>query len=247
MTSDQTGEQKNTGINYVKGKLKKVKELVKSAHRTVADVKTIVAMSDTHSFHKAISPPKGDIFIHCGDHSEFHGTEGETRRFLEWVGALPHKHKIIIPGNHDLWCPSVNMAEVAADYGVICLVDESVTVEGLHFYGSPWVPQYGNWAYMYPHTEPHYKNLPENIDVLMTHGPPYGHNDYVPHKKVHVGGIDLLNEVVRVQPRFHVFGHIHEGRAQGRTKSSATPTVFIPAACWNHRDKTLTGAVTFHA
>ena len=70
-------------------------------------------MSDTHGFHKALAPPAGDVFLHCGDHSEFTGTEEETRAFLGWVGKLPHKHKIIIPGNHDLWCAEVNMREVA--------------------------------------------------------------------------------------------------------------------------------------
>ena len=206
-------------------------------------------MSDTHGFHKALAPPTGDVFLHCGDHSVFTGTEVETRAFLGWVAKLPHKHKIIIPGNHDLWCAEVNMREVAAEYGVTCLVDDGIEVEGLNIYGSPWVPEYGEWAFMYPHTKPHYKpgDLPNNIDILMTHGPPYGHNDFVPHRKMHVGGIDLLNEVFRVQPRFHVFGHIHEGREEGRTKSSATPTTFINAACWNHHTKAQYGAITFEA
>ncbi len=202
-------------------------------------------MSDTHGFHKALSPPDGDVFVHCGDHSVFVGTQKETLAFLRWVQRLPHKHKIIIPGNHDLWCPTVNMREVAEPYGIHCLVDEAVEVDGVKFYGSPYVPKYGDWAFMYPHTEPHYANLPENIDVLITHGPPYGHNDYVPHRKMHVGGIDLLNEVVRVQPVYHVFGHIHEGREMGRTLSSATPTKFINAACWNHHNGATYSAVTF--
>lgn len=208
----------------------------------------IVAMSDTHGFHKALSPPDGDVFLHCGDHSAWKGSEKETLAFLRWVAGLPHTHKIIIPGNHDLWCPTVNMREVAQPYGIHCLEDDSVVVGGLHIYGSPWVPQYGNWAYMYPQTQPHYLpgHLPERIDILMTHGPPYGHNDYVPDKRMHVGGVDLLNEVVRVQPIYHVFGHVHEGRELGRTKSSFTPTTFINAACWNHKDDSTYGAVTFN-
>lgn len=204
----------------------------------------LVVMSDTHGYHKALSPPKGDVFIHCGDHSVLEGTERETRAFLKWVKSLPHSHKIIVPGNHDLWCETVDMKEIAGSYGVHCLVDSSIEVDGITFYGAPWVPQYGNWAYMYPHTEPRYKDLPDNIDILLTHGPPYGHGDWVPDKKLRVGALDLLNEVVRIKPKYHLFGHVHEGREEGRTKSELTPTIFINAACWNHKTKAQYGAIT---
>lgn len=207
----------------------------------------IVVMSDTHGFHKALSPPKGDFFIHCGDHSVYEGTEKETRAFLRWVSRLPHQHKVIIPGNHDLWCETVNMREVAADYGVVCLVNELIEIAGLRIYGVPNVPKYHEWAYMYPRDKPHYKDLPDNLDILITHGPPYGHGDYLPHKRMRVGAVDLLNEVVRVRPRFHLFGHIHEGReTEHRTCSDAVPgTTFINAACWDHKTDATYSAATF--
>lgn len=207
----------------------------------------LVVMSDTHGFHKALPPPGGDIFIHCGDHCSFTGTERETRAFLRWVQSLPHKHKVITVGNHDLWCETVDMKEIAASYDIHCLMDSSVEIEGMLFYGAPYVPQYGDWAFMYDqHTNPHYTSLPENIDVLITHGPPYGHGDYVPDKRIHVGSLDLLNAVAQAKPRFHLFGHVHEGREVGRTKSELTPTVFVNTSCWNHKTKATYGAIVIN-
>uniref|UniRef100_A0ABI7ZVU6 Metallophosphoesterase domain containing 1 n=1 Tax=Felis catus TaxID=9685 RepID=A0ABI7ZVU6_FELCA len=54
--------------------------------------------------------------------------------------------------------------------------------------------------------------IPEGVDILITHGPPLGFLDWVPKKMQRVGCVELLNTVQRrVQPRLHVFGHIHEG------------------------------------
>jgi len=45
----------------------------------------------------------------------------------------------------------------------------------------------------------------------MTHGPPLGHGDQIP-SGLYVGCSDLLKAVKkRVKPKYHVFGHIHEG------------------------------------
>lgn len=204
----------------------------------------LVCLSDTHEMHKQITPPGGDVFIHSGDFSN--GSRLAIVSFLQWVEKLPHKHKIITPGNHDSWCEQFHLNggdlyEMGQEYGVHILVDELIELDGVRFYGSPYTPQFGHWAFMYPRKPGHYRNLPQH-DVLITHGPPYGHGDYIPHQRRHAGGLDLLNEVVRVQPSIHVFGHIHEGR--GRTKSDETPTRFINAASWDHwNGHTLRGAI----
>lgn len=52
--------------------------------------------------------------------------------------------------------------------------------------------------------------IPENTDILVTHGPPYGVLDLNMHKQ-HTGCKDLLNQVLKIKPKLHVFGHIHEG------------------------------------
>jgi Icc-related predicted phosphoesterase len=54
--------------------------------------------------------------------------------------------------------------------------------------------------------------IPSNglVDVLVTHGPPYGILD-VTYENLTVGCEELAIAVKdRIKPRLHVFGHIHE-------------------------------------
>lgn len=79
-------------------------------------------------------------------------------------------------------------------------------------YGSPWSLEFGVWAFTKPadQMEPLWQAIPKETDVLITHGPPYQRGD----KTLHCGAVgcpNLLHHVQqRVQPRLHVFGHIHE-------------------------------------
>jgi Icc-related predicted phosphoesterase len=85
----------------------------------------------------------------------------------------------------------------------------------LTFYGSPWQPTFYDWAFNLDRQEPcaaKWRQIPDGVDVLITHGPPLGHGDLVNYDRQHVGCVDLLREIqLRVRPRLHVFGHIHEG------------------------------------
>jgi predicted phosphodiesterase len=63
------------------------------------DIK-IVCISDTHDLHRNLSIPEGDILIHAGDITYF-GESGTLYEFNEYMGSLPHSHKIVIAGNHD--------------------------------------------------------------------------------------------------------------------------------------------------
>jgi Icc-related predicted phosphoesterase len=55
--------------------------------------------------------------------------------------------------------------------------------------------------------------IPSGIDILVTHTPPYGIGDRTSRGES-VGCEDLLETVLRIKPRLHVFGHIHEGYGQ---------------------------------
>lgn len=63
----------------------------------------VVCMSDTHSLTPYIKfdIPDGDIFIHAGDFTKC-GQLEEVVEFNNWIGKLPHRHKIVIAGNHEL-------------------------------------------------------------------------------------------------------------------------------------------------
>ena len=80
--------------------------------------------------------PDADVLVHAGDIS-LRGRRKEIEAFNEWLGTLPHKYKIVISGNHDFeFEDNKNAREIMTN--AIYLQDESVVIEGIKFYGSPW-------------------------------------------------------------------------------------------------------------
>lgn len=168
----------------------------------------IVAISDTHCCHNEVSVPDGDVFVHAGDFLSF-GEEAEFRNFAAWLGMLPHQNKIVVAGNHDRFVARYPIdARVAiTDAGAVYLEDEQVTIDEKTFYGSPWTPEFMNWAFMLARGDEikqKWDRIPDSPDVLITHGPPRSIMDHG------LGCEELLNRVFRVCPKIHIFGHIHE-------------------------------------
>lgn len=171
----------------------------------------IVAVSDTHMYHEKLVIPDGDILVHAGDMTRS-GKLGEVAMVGEWLNSQPHKHIVVIAGNHD-WAferaPDVAPRLLGrATY----LRDSGANILGLNFWGSPWQPWFWDWAFNLPRGDAlkaKWDLIPTNTDVLVTHGPPYGYGDLVNGESV--GCIDLLNALDRVRPRVHIYGHIHEG------------------------------------
>lgn len=179
----------------------------------------IVTISDTHNQLDSIirDIPAGDILIHSGD-ATGNGSIKEIARFNEDLGRLPHKHKIFIPGNHDrLFETNLGLARSMMTNAIV-LVDEMVEINGLKIYGSPWQPEFYNWAFNLPRGSELIKRwamIPPDVDMLVTHGPPQGILDYVEGIRNGVefsqscGCEDLYNRVEVIQPKLHIFGHIH--------------------------------------
>ena len=75
-------------------------------------------------------------------------------------------------------------------------------------------PEFCSWGFNLPRGDPcleKWQKIPSNVDILMTHGPPIGHGDLCTGGN-RAGCVDLLREVqYRIRPKYHVFGHIHEG------------------------------------
>jgi Icc-related predicted phosphoesterase len=195
----------------------------------------IVALSDTHGYHKQFRwIPEGDLLIHAGDFS-MRAQEHHVIEFSNWFNALPHKHKIIIPGNHDMACET-DRAWAAEEFAPAIYLDhESCEVMGYKIFGSPYtnsIYEPSPWFFDYPRYSERSKELwsqiPENLDILITHGPPYMIADLVPHvhdfEDPHVGDANLLARVNQTMPRIHIFGHIHEG--YGSYLSAAAKTRF---------------------
>lgn len=187
-----------------------------------------VCISDTHCRTKALKIPEGDVLIHAGDFTNI-GKPEEIQGFSEFLGSLPHPHKVVIAGNHDLTFDLENYPKIWRMFNdrpftkemtkdqlknCIYLEDSEVTVLGYKIYGSPWSARFYDWGFNVDRGEPSLKlwrKIPDNTDILITHGPPYGHGDLCKTGE-RAGCVDLLNEVQnRIKPLYHIFGHIHEG------------------------------------
>jgi predicted phosphodiesterase len=174
----------------------------------------VVLTSDTHGRHDAIRIPDGDLLIVAGDFTK-RGTRDEIAAFDRWIGAQPHRHKVVIAGNHDF-----GMQDFPDRAGLVTgatyLEDAETVVEGLRIWGSPWQPRFFDWAFNLDRGEPirrMWAKIPEGIDILVTHGPPRGILDLTDRGEP-VGCDDLRDAVFRIRPKLHVFGHIHEAYGQ---------------------------------
>lgn len=179
-------------------------------------MKRIVFISDTHMLHDNLVLPKGDIIVHAGDMTS-RGSIPEVIDFLEWFSKLSYAYKIFIAGNHDFAFerrPDVMSDLLSRFSDIVYLQDSAVTVDGIKFYGSPWQPEFYNWAFNLPRGKrlaEKWAMIPDDTDVLITHGPPATILDYTERDRVNVGCEELLKRVNEVKPKIHVFGHIHEG------------------------------------
>ncbi len=172
---------------------------------------TIIAISDTHGKHRSLDIPDGDILVHAGDLTSS-GEVEQVEDFNALMGELPHSDKIVIAGNHDFCFERRPEESAALLTNCTYLMDRAVTVQGVVFYGSPWQPWFYDWAFNLQRgseIKQKWDLIPDDTDVLITHGPPQGYGDLTARGE-RVGCRDLLDAVGRVRPRAHIFGHIHE-------------------------------------
>ncbi|MBA2328767.1 MAG: metallophosphatase domain-containing protein [Flavisolibacter sp.] len=176
-----------------------------------------VAISDTHCRQRVLKLPKADAIIHAGDIS-YKGKEVEVIDFFDWFSSLPYTNKICIAGNHDFFFEKEKQEIIKKRIpgNVIYLQDSGVEIEGIKIWGSPVTPWFFNWAFNRKRGLQllnHWKLIPPDTDVLITHGPPYGILDNIINE-TNAGCVDLLKTVQQLKPKVHVFGHIHESYGQ---------------------------------
>ncbi len=191
----------------------------------------IVAVADTHLFHDELVVPAGDVFIHAGDMCRG-GALHELFRAASWIQSLPHRTKIVIAGNHDwAFVRSPEQARQALGETIVYLEDAGVEIEGVRFYGSPWQPEFNDWAFNLPRGRAlaeKWGAIPLGVDVLVTHGPPAGIGDRTSVGAERTGCVDLRERVAVVRPRVHLFGHIHEDGGAW----SVDATTFVNCTTW---------------
>jgi Icc-related predicted phosphoesterase len=134
----------------------------------------------------------------------------EITDFNNWLGELPHRFKAIVPGNHEFFLEADPSERFLLSNATV-LINEGIEIEGLRIWGSPVTPLYGG-AFGLSSAKDRkrlYAQIPQDIDVLISHGPPFGILDSEPISGLHAGCRELLDGVMRVRPKLHVFGHIH--------------------------------------
>lgn len=188
----------------------------------------IVALSDTHGFHHSVQVPEGDILVFAGDWTDGeYTTSAQVADFDEWMGSLPHPHKVMVSGNHDIMEGDGEMSEAGLQMKMAGLFqhvrlinDQSYSVplgngETVLLYGMPWQPQYGPGYQLPsgPEMQSKLDAIPVATQVLVTHGPPKGIGDAAdPNGNVGDGDLKQMLEDGRITPRLHIFGHFHGGR-----------------------------------
>ena len=163
----------------------------------------IVAIADTHGICPSL--PEGDVLIHAGDGTML-GTLEEANTLDDWFGSLDFEHIIYVPGNHDF-----SFEQSAILRNALVLHSMGIMIDGVKFWGSPYAPIFGAWAFMRSEGSLEYiwQMIPHDTDILITHGPPYGILDKTLDGR-NVGSTTLRGWVDTFKPSVHLFGHIHE-------------------------------------
>lgn len=187
----------------------------------------IECISDLHGHYPKLDG--GDLLIVAGDLTARHTFDEMVDFEKGWLRfqKLKYKKIILIAGNHDTILQELEWNWPGIDY----LCDSGTEFEGLKIWGSPWTRTFPG---MNPHckaftvdTEEElaakFSLIPEDIDILITHNPPYAIRDMVSRpiydaKSMerslmiwsHIGSNSLYNKILKIRPKLHVFGHIHE-------------------------------------
>ncbi|KAH6638429.1 Ser/Thr protein phosphatase family protein [Boeremia exigua] len=207
----------------------------------------ILAISDTHNewpYSSEDPAPKVDVFIHCGDLTEYGGLPS-FQRAIDSIKSIDAELKLVIAGNHDefaededdmkIGAKCLSLLESQQDHGIFFLNEgtHSFTLEDGRFftvYATPYTPKFGEFAFLYADEEDRFNKgsntVPEGVDIVISHGPPAfdylsGYRLDVSKRGEHCGCKKLAKALERARPRLCCFGHIHEGR--GAAKVHWTP------------------------
>lgn len=174
----------------------------------------MISIADLHC-QMPTNLPDGDILTISGDLT-WRGRFNEVKQVADWLTTLDFKYIVVIAGNHD-FCFEHPIEKLAAeqylkDRHIIYLNESGCEIEGRKFWGSPWTPWFHDWAFNgYRQTMgiEHWSKIPENLDVLLCHGPPMGFGDRCEDGE-RVGDSDLLDAIKIKKPKKVFYGHIHE-------------------------------------
>ena len=220
----------------------------------------VVVISDTHGKHRQLQLPEGDVLIHAGDFSQTGRLAAlqdfaswlKKQPFKHKI-VIAGNHDITLDKEfyrHEhnqkrwhkkLWFRNKFTTGIGQAYNVetcrkviqeCCtyLEDSSVTIDGIKIFGSPYQPDFNDWAFQYndPIGSMRWIQVPSDVDILVTHGPAYNRLDQCQNGKS--GGCRHLRKWIndQIKPQFHVFGHVHS--AYG-TLTDGTTTYINASSC----------------
>lgn len=189
----------------------------------------IVAISDTHGRYFVEDIPECDVLILAGDIlADFGFNDIQLQKQWFWdsfipdLNLVPAKYKIFVAGNHDFYFYDLFKNGIEEEFrsklpfNTFYLRDNYVILNKIKFYGTPWVTNLPYWAFNLTNQHDatkHYSKMDADIDVLISHGPPYGYGDTILefNKVEHLGNKWLLEEIKNKRPKYVIFGHIHSG------------------------------------
>jgi len=192
----------------------------------------------------------GDILLCAGDLS-YRGNIPEIKEMLGWLSEQDYPHIIFIAGNHDFLFENEPLMakELLKEFPrLVYLEDSAVEVKGLKIWGSPYTPWFHNWAFnlFEPELAKQWQQIPDDTDIVMTHGPPHGILDHTlgsysrPGERT--GCPYLKKRIEEIKPKYHIFGHIHEEYG----KATIGPTQYINASIMDLGYKPVNKPVTIY-
>ena len=192
----------------------------------------LIAISDLHGSLPKIED-KADIMIIAGDISPLYiqGRKSDMtnwlkNEFIDWINSLNVETVYLIAGNHDFvfnHCSEMLPLELRmlSNSKLVYLCNEEAKYydsEGNEWkiFGTPYCHKFGNWAFMKDDDtlEELYKDIPRNIDILISHDAPYGCSDicfenvYWRGEK-HIGCVPLRDIILERSPKMVFHGHLH--------------------------------------
>lgn len=203
----------------------------------------ICAISDLHGHLPKLKPC--ELVLICGDSVplEYQASSKKTKKwydttFRKWAGELPCDKVLFIAGNHELHFPGKKII-----YESLFSKDDKITYlchsEYIHkskdgkeykIFGTPYCKQFMNWAFMYPNEDLRqiFKDIPNDLDILISHDAPYGISDIVLQSncswydgKTHLGNIPLREVILEKKPKIVVHGHIHSSSREFESLGSS--------------------------
>jgi Icc-related predicted phosphoesterase len=181
-----------------------------------------VCVADLHGYLPSVPPC--DVLLVAGDICPTDDERPATQRrwlgstFARWLAEVPARVVVGVAGNHDF----VGETDAGAlrDLDWHYLQDETIVIDGVSFFGSPWTSRFQDWAFMLNEQElaQRWALIPDAIDVLCVHSPPRGYGDWISGHSI--GSPSLLSAIDEREPKLCAFGHVHQGYGRWQRGSS---------------------------